>query len=454
MGKISIDYGGMSTVERNARKAASRCEKYSGQITKRVTSKLSGLNGGSSDNTSQADYFAKRKIKDLEAKQRNYESYAEKVKSARDYAKEKDRTVSQYIKTESQNFRKQNNMNVNAVVEFFAWMSTTILNKTEFGRWISQKFREASAWVGDKVRDFKRWYELDGGKYIVKTVLAVIGTVIAVVVLVCVAWPAVVAAFGAIASAVAAGTAISGAMLWTAITAAAGFVTAVMSCVDSVTKIFTNAYAATQNEDDPGWANRYGKMGSFSDYLRKQLFSSSFMNRLSNITADVYDFVGIVASAINIADLARSGINFAKQIKEQGTSRFFNRIHFKTKDGKVTWGTFKYGIKRIVQNVGITKEHVTNTNISRLTSYFKMQNIAKTLQTFEKVYGGINKAFKTYDNVYEKGGWKTAWDSGIEKIRGKTILWDYGHQIHDLYDKYTGWKGNTATPAAAGGGFS
>ena len=434
MGTVTIDYGYMDAAESAARRAASACDSYATRIQSRVTKKIDQLQCGSTGNTSSSSYFAQQKIRNLNAKHDRYITFADKVRDVRDYAREKDKSVSSYIKTESNEFRKEHGMEVNKVVEWFTWLTTTIINETSFGRWVSQLFKDAKAWIGDKVRDFKRWYELDGGKYIIKTVLAVVGTVIAVVLLVVVAWPAVVAAFGAIASAVATGAAITGAMLWTAITATAGFVTAITTVLNNVTKVYGNAQAYMNNDEDPGWAKRYGEYDSLSDYFRKTMFSEGWMNELSYKIANSYDAVEIGASLINIADLVHSGTNFAKQIKDKGVHHIFDKVHFRYKNGKMSWNSFKYGMKHMVNNWKYMKDGINNTNINRLTAFYKNENLNKTFNIAESLYNRGKSFVSTYEAFSKDGFANTMIDKSFDHIKDSFKMGDFYDKIKSTYD--------------------
>lgn len=430
MGALTLDYGQMTEAESAARRAASACDSYADRIESRVTRKLDNLQYGSTGNTSSSSYFANQKIRNLKEKQDKYINFANKMKDAKNYAIDKDRSASIYIRRESGRFRKAQGMEVNALIELFAWLTTTIINKTEFGRWISQKFKEAGAWLDERRREFKRWYELDGGKYIIKTVLSIIGMVLAVAFLVLVAWPAVVAAFGAIATAVAAGAAITGGMIWTAITAAAAFVTAIIAVTDKVAKVYGNVKACINNEEDPGWAKRYGNYSSFSEMLRKELFSSGFANKMSYLAANAYDMVGITAELIGFAGTIKGGVNFIKDIKSKGISHIFDKVSFKAKNGKVTWGTFKYGLKHLFNNVKISKQGINATNISRLQNYYKLQNYSKGLINFEKAYKIADASVSGYDSIQKHGIFKSASNSVIDKILGKSITYELVNRIN------------------------
>ena len=417
---VTLDYGDMNSASYAAKKAAKHCDNFVSEIERKVTNKIDSLERGSTGNTLQANYFARAKIRELNEKKTKYENFASKVDHAVTAAKETDKKVASYIKTESRDFRKANNMEVNVVVEWFTWLSTTILNSTEFGRWLNTLFRDIGNWIDTKKRDFKRWYHLEGGKYIIKTVVAVIGTVLAVVFLVCVAWPALLTAIGSIAA-----YGLTAATLWTLVTAAAGVVTAVVSIADSATKVFANTTAALMFEDDPGWAARYGSYSSFADYMRKNNFNNGFLNKLSYITANAVDFISTVATVVNLFDFAKQGFNLVQKMRANGKVSMFQKMHFRNKSGKVTWSSLKYGFKALLHNLSYIKSQFAATNISRLHDFYK-NDVISAYGFFEKIKKSINLA----TDFMDKGAWKIIAD----KLKEKTLIPDYLSQIKDAYD--------------------
>lgn len=423
---VSLDYSAMKDTSRAAKKAADYCQDYADEIKKKITRRLGDLKLGGNGNTSQADYFARKKIQNLENKKREYEKYSKKVDEAREYAKSKDSAVSGYIKKESNEFRKRNDMKVSKLEELFAWVTTTLLNSTEFGRWLNQKMKDISNWVDDKMRKFKQWYHLEGGKYIIKTVLAVVGTIIAVVFLVCVAWPALMGGFAALMAG----------QIWIAVTAVASFITAILSVADGITKVFANIAAYAAFEDDPGWARRYGSYTSLPEYLRKNNFHNGFLNKISYISANAIDVVSTLASVIGIADLARNGFKFYQSVKEKGVHTIFRKMNFRTKSGKISWSSFKYGMKSVFENIKAVKNGIANTNISRLQGYYEKNmggyKIYKTIKSF-------NSNFSKFSDWADKGTAKFTKDTIKEKIKstikGKSLTYDYGEKIKNVIDE-------------------
>jgi len=403
---ISIDYSALDKASSSAEKAGKKCDSYISNIERKVTNKISSLTLGSNGITSQANYFARQKINDLSRKKREYESFAAKVKQFKEYAQDTDNNVSRYIKSESQKFRNDHDMKTNVITDFFTWATTTLLNKTAFGRWLNSAMRDLGAWIKDKKRKFKAWYHLDGGKYIIKTALAVIGTIVAGIFLVFVAWPALVAAF------------VGGAGLWTLITAAAGVVTAFVAVVDGVVKASNSLVAAIVFKDDPGWANRYSKMTSLTKWLKETNFKSDFANKWSGIAANIIDTITIVATLINIVDLGGRFIKLFQHIKAKGgLYMVFDKVHFRLKSGKITFGSFKHGAKHLISNLKLAKDFISNTNISRIQkSYESSLKLYSTLKSIENLG---KKGQEIAETWLDKGSGKVITDNIKDKILEK-----------------------------------
>lgn len=425
MSTVVLDYNQMVQAMWAAQSTAWKCGEYTEEIQRKVTQKLDSLERGSNSLVSSANYFAQQKIADLNRKREQFEQYGNHVIEAMRYAEDTDNRVSSYIKTESREFRRNHGMEVNVVIEFFAWISTNVLNSTEFGRWLNQKMRAMENWVDRSRRRFKQWFHLEGGKYIIKIVTNILLTVAAVVIVIFVALPALMGAVAAIAA--------NGVMLgslWTVLTATASFVTSFIKIFDCVTKVGGNMAALESLEEDPGWAHRYGSYSSFAEYLRKTNFHDGYLNKLSYIHANTIDTVAFAAQLIHAADTAHRGINFLKGIKANGTRHYFKKVRFKTKNGKVSWATFKYGIKSIRQNAKTANEAINNTNINRLNKYYKK---AANIDIVYKFETGASKTEKFID----KGFGKYFGDIIGKKIRENIIGADFIVSLKNCYDTGT-----------------
>ena len=414
---ISLDYGAMDEAGRAAGNAAKKCRSYAENINKKISKKVSSLTLGGNGNTAQIDYFARCKINELNQRIPRYEEFATKVANAKSYAESTDKNVSGYIRKAANDFRKSHDMKVGIISEFFAWATTTLLNKTTFGRWLNQITRTADAWLDMAKRNFKNWYELDGGKYIIKAALAVVGTVIATIFLVTVAWPVLVSAVSV--------------SLWTAVTAAATYVAAVIAVADGVVKSVNSIKAVAEFQDDPGWAKRFGSFTSLSEYMRKTNFHVPFLDKISNIAANIIEVVKVAAEIIGLADLIQNGIKVVKVIKENGIGKMFNKVHFQSPGGKITICTIKHGMKNVIRNAGQLKEMITSTNIARLKTFYEKNSI---MSDFYKGLKKGEKVIKTVDSLAEKGI-KGEIKERMEKIINKKITYQYVPRSVDVSKK-------------------
>ena len=387
MGTIVLDYGQMKSAERNAKKAANDCEEYANKIDSGVLKKIDSLSGGSSTNTSNASYFAQKKIADLREKNSKYMDFMHKLQGAREYAQNQDKQTSAELRNEGRMFRKNNGMSTNIVMEFLVGLSVARDNSTALGRLVSAVKRDIKSWVEDKVRDFKRWYELDGGKYIIKMVVIGVLAVAAALTLIFSAIPALVAAIIGLAS-------ISAGAIAAVIVAAAGVVTAIITLANQVTHLVSTASAYRDNNQDPAWAKRSSKISSVSDYFRKTRFKSGAMNKASYVVAKVYDGVSFVASTITFVNFAKGVSNhigdLSNKYKHGGWSNVFDKYKFRSADtGKITLKSLYSGIKG----------EITRFNIGRKSTSFDyvMWDVGKMFPDINGI--GKIKQYTGYVNI-------------------------------------------------------
>lgn len=418
MSIIALDYGQLQKAVKASNQTARECDDFCNEIQQKVTKKLDSLERGSSANTAQANYFARQKMTLLNSKRDACNNFSRKASEISEYARTTDSRVSQYINAECKVFRSRHNMNVDIITELFTWLSTGILNKSSFGRWLRQKMKGCKAWLSKKKREVKRWIYLEGGKYIIKTVLYVVGTVIAGVVLVAVAGPTLAALAAAIA----------GSSVWTAVTAAAGFVASAMAVADNWTKALGNLEAALINKEDPGWAQRKAGYSSFADFLKKARFSSGEANIRSNMMSNGLKFTATIASVINLTDLTKRVYNFRLSLSDPYVkTTLFKKLSFSNpKSGKTTWQTVKYGLRTIKQNYTTLKTQLGLTNINRLNSYYKKE-LGNTFINIEKVHGYVKNIFSTNSLFNDIKKITT------DKIRSKTIVWNNAHKYKSLF---------------------
>jgi len=272
MGVLKINYSELAGAIKNAEKAAKEADSYAEGLEKKVCKKIADLEGGSSGNVNNADYFVKKKIGVLKAKSEKLKNFAGKLSTFEENCKEADKDVGAKFSALYSQFKKDNGFKISIVSEFFCYLGTKILNSTEFGKWLNNTIRSINDFFNDIWGEIKYWYKCEGGKYVVDIVISVAAIALAVV---------------------------------TIITAGAGFfaiftiIGAIISIVNAINNICTSAAALHYNDEDPAWANRYGEMDKLSDTLRKTVNS-----RVADWTADVLDITETFCDIVDkVSDL-------------------------------------------------------------------------------------------------------------------------------------------------------
>ena len=196
MSEITIVYKELEDAADKAKEIAGACEEYEDELQSKICNKISGvapspMPAGNS-RLSSANMYVRNKKSQLREKGRNYKEFAKKCNNLARNAQNADRRVGVEVNNSRENFLKDHpELKGDGWDAFFAGL---IANVPGIG-WIAD-------WAGDvkdKKRDIKnnirKWYEIDGGKKIVDTTLAVVGLVVAAVA-VAAAGVAAVAAIG------------------------------------------------------------------------------------------------------------------------------------------------------------------------------------------------------------------------------------------------------------------
>lgn len=436
MATLTLNYTDIKAAYNAANKAAAKCESYAGEISKKVTRKIDQLERGGSSQTGSASYYAGRKISELNKKSGVYSNYANRLDdflNGTSGAKAVDKKVSDYIKSELNTFRKKNGMKVNAVTEFFTWLSTTIINKTEFGKWLKDTFTGIKNWLKDSIDDLEYWYRCGGGKYVLKAIGGVI-LLVAAVIAVIVAWPIMVGAF----SALAAGFTMAAA--WTALVATTTFIGAIIGAVDAAVNAYYNGKAFSVNNVDPAWAKRFDSYNSATEALRKHRSDDKKWNENSYKWATAIEITELTCALINIADMAKNGINFLKDPEmrkkffPKRDTTTFKKISF-TKYNKVTFGSIKNGLSALKINIG---QVISNPSIEAIKKGLLRKN---SIKPFANIYKWVSSANKKLEPFKSGAKFFDSWDFNFQGfvdatkkyIHSKTVI---SKEIDDLIKKY------------------
>lgn len=406
MAEIILDYSEIKDAYRAAGRAADRCTDYAEDLKGKVTAKLGELTLGATGSTGTACSYMNDKISELQQKAAAYTDFSENLEhflNDGNGAKQADKKAANEIKDMNTAFCKKNGIEVNAVVDFFTYLSTAISNTTEFGQWLNQVFTDVGNWLDDLGDAIKYWYKCEGGDYVIKIVVTVV-LVVAAVAVVIVAAPAAILAASSLIAAIQAGAVTAG-VVWAAMTSGATLLTAIITMVDAATNLTFNVKACMVNGEDPAWARRYDSYNTIAGFLEKNKFDTSGWNKVSYFGADFIQGIQFVCSTINIANLAKNGFQFCKQLKSGDA--FWKKIRFTTPSKKpdvkngITWPTFQYGWNGVKQNFNSIKNAV-NADAFKSLAAANYSWVRKA-----KSFGDAIKPLKSIStvvlNIQEKG---------------------------------------------------
>lgn len=406
---VQIDYSCLKSATKDLKKAGEKSDQYAERLQNKVIDKLDNLTKGSSRNTSNASYFASAKVKALNVTSTNCTTLSKKIDSFVTKAKETDRNVANYIKTEGNAFRKANGLSYgwfDGFAEAIARFGAILSGINDFTRWITDKLRGISDAINAIWLRAKHWIWCDGGKYVLKVVLAVAAIVFAVVAVI-VAWPVFVAAL------------VGTATVWTFIVATCTLVTAVIALGDSVVSLFTNIQAFRAHKEDPGWAARYSSMNSMSSWLYKTNFDNKYLNIITNVTSVALDVISTLCAVVTIADGIMNICKFFSNAY-RANANWKNSFKMWTKDGKFSFDAFKknfsYNVKAFYDSFG------NNHSINQMKGVAKRKyDWYKKFSEFTKGtdFRNIKKAYgytKTFiNNLVNRVSFKDYINSKIEK---------------------------------------
>ena len=407
MGVLKISYSALSGAIKGAERASKEAESYAKELDKKVCKRISNLEGGGSDNVNNADYFVKKKIEALNEKAEKLKNFAERLNTFCDNVKETDKNVGDKFSELYNQFKKDNGLKINAVTEFFSYIGTRVLNSTDFGRWLNNMSRSVGDFFNDIWGEIKYWYKCEGGKYVVDRVLSVAAICLAVI---------------------------------TICTAGAGFfavvaiIGAVITIVNALNDIGTSAMALYHNNEDPAWANRYGKMDKLSDTLRKRVDSryADFAANVLDATKAFCDIVGFVKLGKDILKASKHTTALKNLFgdKNNGLGKAFLSDTKNKENYVTTFKSFQNGLKTLFTDKNFRSELARNFR----TDFLKdIENITDSLKSVK------NLKFKDVFDIGKKfidRQWDEAW-----KHFGKAK--DFDGKVDFLNIKYQMSKGAT-----------
>ena len=168
MSVLALNYSELSLSIKNANKAADQARDYGDTIKKTICKKISSLPGGSTNNTSNADWFAQKKIAALAEKADRLDTFASKLGAFASNVEDTDTYVYHRFQSLSSEFKRQNDMKVNPVTEFFVTLVTGVVNASDFCRWVKDTYNKIADFHNSISDAIKYWYICEGGKNVAK----------------------------------------------------------------------------------------------------------------------------------------------------------------------------------------------------------------------------------------------------------------------------------------------
>jgi len=350
MSVLELDYSDMSDIVDAANGLASKAEEYAEKLTQRFSKKIDDVTGGMNGHLSSANYYVNAKIKDLNAKQSKYKSFASKVEKLATVAKDMDKKVAKTITDNKERFLEVNkHLKVSDIKAWFIEKWVSFKNLNPIFEKIGNIIDEIDTGIDELKSGLKEFYRYGGGKEICEIIKAVATLAFSIAILVCaILFPPAGAA---------------------SLVIIAGLVSKSIDVLDSAVTVKTSIMAFQQKRNgNPAMAKYIGDQESTSDFLRKNNFHNKFFNKASNVVASVLDETKAEADAI---DLFGSIKGFASESKLIGA--------IKDQKGKYNGlNKFKKNYKAVTEGFKDYK----NTHIS--TSYVK--NIIKDNLNLKEMY--------------------------------------------------------------------
>lgn len=368
MSILFVDYSALDNSIKYANKAAAEARDYAENIDKKVCRKLMDLTGGSNANISNADWFASKKMDDLNKKAERLETYAARLEKFGTHVEEVDKGVKNSFNSLAATFKKNNNIQISPVREFFVRLFTESINATEFGRWVKDAFNTIGDFRHTIKDELKYWYECEGGKYWVDIGLAVVAVVAAIITI-----------------------AIAGAGFF----AVVAIIGSVIAIVNGLVDIGTAGKALLLNDTDPAKAQRYGKMEKASDVMDTIVTDNNTVNRFLYTTGDLIDATEAFCDLVGVMEIGNTVIQmsgkttalknlFGDKNSGLGSKFLSNKTDEFTLKNVATWDSFKNGSKSLIMDQQFrsdlwrTFKSDIRTDFSTIKDSFKISSIKES----------------------------------------------------------------------------
>lgn len=362
MSEAAFSYGGLRDAASDARGVARRCNAYADSIERTVRDKLDKYSGDWSDDLQTAKRRAEEKTESLRETAGKYQALSDGLNELRDACKRTDRAVRSEVSSLTASFKKAHDIRDNAVVNFVSFCLTKWGNSSMPGRWLNVQFDKAQADADYLRQTLKTWYNYEGGRTLLTSILQVAASV-----------------------ALAIAAVVSGGPLLVVIAAVVGAaIVAVNGLTDLIYEGF--AYYHTKYGDDPALGKRCSDISTFSDFLRRETNSKAL-----HALATGLDIAAFASAAITLVhgfkELFGRGLRWAND-----TAKLSFRDYFSKSNWSGFLGKAKTSLKTGAGNAWDDIKDIFRA--AKSGNFAQLQNVARiTKQSFL----GSLKDFYTLD---------------------------------------------------------
>ncbi len=472
MASIVFDYERFEDIAAELSDLISSLNTYQQDMQTNAINKFANIEGGTSVYLDTAEEYLIEKKNELSAKAATYQDLATQFATLLNHAQVTDDGVVTILLNNQTDFYEDYQHLVST--EDWSWLAE-LRADCEWFDWICNQLSKIDTAISDLFADIEYWWNCEGGKEIALVVLAVIGTIAAIVIFIA-SFPlsTIVAIFECIGAAIA--------------------------VINAFANLGTSIAAAISiSNGDPTWAKIYGGQDKLSDVLRQWNTGSGGWNRVINIAAGLIDTAEIVCDVVTLgASIKDIGNNFNKTKdkikhlfnKDTGPISYFKEYKYKevldyniwgkptgTKwvldadansvvKTQFTWNSIKNGMNHYNINLQGFKDTLRyNLKYNDMTGSFAEgiawehrkdflkgfgKSIERSKNTVESlVLGEFDATKEISTRVFESSKMgKIVKKTGIPKLVGETIGFD--HMPSGVYQKIENFSENTIkNPAGA-----
>lgn len=386
MSAFVISYKELDDIADYANNLAGKASNYLTELDG-VAKSVDSVTAGVNDILSDAKYYINTKKQDLLDKKNEFETFAKKVNTLREYAKTVDQEVADAIVNEKQDFLKRHtdiNVSECAFIDFLIDLGEKC-PALEFLADIAIDVYNDITWVYDKACELdatiKYWYYCEGGREALDLIGRYVKVGITVALLIC----ACITGAGAIA--------ILGAAL---------------AVINATVDYFYTSYAyEAAKKGDPTYAKIYSDVDTFSGWMRHLKSKNGLVNSGLDLLADAYDGVEAFCAIYSLASFASSLVDFAH----------LNTMFPSVKNVKECLINSKFSVDS-AKKLNAIEEIFKTGSLEKTDLVLLLRgdgDVVKRATYIQNIIGGGKKIKSDFVNIYKLTTGELTFDSFLEK---------------------------------------